>query len=256
MFESHAARLILWKIKNDVSIDPIRIQNNPRIISLLIEILLHDEKSENRAAAAAALGKIGDPSAVEPLIAALGDPDINVRQCAAGALGMLKDPGAIPPLVAALSRYDPFLFDRAAADALSMLGEPQWAMVCDKKYVELMESDDERYTDALKQAFMRKYYAMTAMDALRRSKHPRAAEFLLHIFANGEHEVRAAVLDALAERRDTSTIEPLLEAMKEHRTYKVPVRHMNDYDEWETLEDRDEADLIREVLEKLKRGSD
>jgi HEAT repeat protein len=47
-----------------------------------------------------ALGKI--PRAVEPLIAALKDEDVNVRWPAARALGEIKDPRAVEPLIAAL----------------------------------------------------------------------------------------------------------------------------------------------------------
>ena len=42
-----------------------------------------------RQAAAAALGKIGDPRAVHPLVDALDDREANVRQAAAEALGKL-----------------------------------------------------------------------------------------------------------------------------------------------------------------------
>jgi HEAT repeat protein len=52
--------------------------------------------------AADALAKIGDPSAVEPLIAALKDSDSEVRGSAAHALGKIADPLAAEPLIAAL----------------------------------------------------------------------------------------------------------------------------------------------------------
>jgi len=52
--------------------------------------------------AAEALGKIGDPQAVEPLIAALKEGEKWLRQGAAWALGKIRDPRAIEPLVAAL----------------------------------------------------------------------------------------------------------------------------------------------------------
>ena len=56
-----------------------------------------------RKAAARALGEVGDPRAVEPLIAALGDPDRLVREAATGALGKIGDPRAVEPLVAELA---------------------------------------------------------------------------------------------------------------------------------------------------------
>ena len=72
------------------------------------------------AAAACALGEIKDPRAVEPLIAALKDEDVNVRWPAARALGEIKDPRAVEPLIAALK--DEELHVRwAAAEALVSL---------------------------------------------------------------------------------------------------------------------------------------
>ena len=53
-----------------------------------------------------ALGSLGDPGAVPPLIAAMGDEDSSVRWSAASALGSLGDPGAVPPLITALGDGD------------------------------------------------------------------------------------------------------------------------------------------------------
>ena len=51
---------------------------------------------------AVALGQLGDPRAVEPLVKALGDDDRYVRIAVATALGQLGDPRAVEPLVKAL----------------------------------------------------------------------------------------------------------------------------------------------------------
>ena len=59
-------------------------------------------KDTVRVAAASALGTLGAPEAVAPLIAALGDAAGSVRAAAAGALGALRDPRAIEPLITAL----------------------------------------------------------------------------------------------------------------------------------------------------------
>ena len=52
--------------------------------------------------AAQALGEIGDPRAVEPLINALNDRDWIVRGASAEALGKIGDPRAVEPLIRAL----------------------------------------------------------------------------------------------------------------------------------------------------------
>jgi HEAT repeat protein len=55
-----------------------------------------------RQAAARALGKLGDPRAVEPLVFALEDRNDHLRKDAIDALGKLGDPRAILPLIAAV----------------------------------------------------------------------------------------------------------------------------------------------------------
>ena len=59
---------------------------------------LSDDNEGTRWNAAEALGRLGDPRAVEPLIDTLWDDDARVRTKAAWALGMLGDPRALVPL--------------------------------------------------------------------------------------------------------------------------------------------------------------
>jgi HEAT repeat protein len=59
---------------------------------------LMDDDEINRWKAAEALGRLGDPGAVEPLIDALWDDDPRVRLKAAWALGQIGDSRAVPPL--------------------------------------------------------------------------------------------------------------------------------------------------------------
>ena len=58
----------------------------------LINVLENNNKATARSVAARALGRIGDPRAVDPLIAALQDTDWVVGQCAAQVLGRSKTP--------------------------------------------------------------------------------------------------------------------------------------------------------------------
>ena len=73
-----------------------------------------------------ALGAVGTP-AVPLLIQALGDWDEDVRRAAAEALGAIGDPRAVPPLIKALGDYGEYWYDvrRAAAEALGKLSDPQ-----------------------------------------------------------------------------------------------------------------------------------
>lgn len=60
--------------------------------------MLSDEEEGNRWKAAERLGRLKDPTAVDPLIETLWDDDSRVRLKAAWALGRIGDRRAIPPL--------------------------------------------------------------------------------------------------------------------------------------------------------------
>ena len=71
-----------------------------------------------------ALGEIGDQRAVEPLIKTLKHPNAYTRRKAATALGMIGDPRAIEPLISALGDHRSRDVWYAAMDALVKIGEP------------------------------------------------------------------------------------------------------------------------------------
>jgi HEAT repeat protein len=75
-----------------------------------------------RGDAAEALGKIGDPRAVDSLIATLSDSYDLARRSAAEALGKIGDPRAVDSLIAALSNSDDGV-RRNAAEALGKIGD-------------------------------------------------------------------------------------------------------------------------------------
>ena len=87
---------------------------DPQAVPPLIKAL-GDDWDDVRRAAAEALGRIGAP-AVPPLIQALGDSDRDVRAVSAEALGKLGDPRAVPALIQALGDSDRDV-RRAAAEA-------------------------------------------------------------------------------------------------------------------------------------------
>jgi HEAT repeat protein len=93
----------------------------PRLCELLV-----DENEEVRNFATVMIGEIGDCAAVTPLIAALDDPDVNVRCGAAEALGRIGDQRAIPHLLPMYRRHSWEKF--CAARALDVL-DGTWASV-------------------------------------------------------------------------------------------------------------------------------
>ncbi|MGB9837879.1 HEAT repeat domain-containing protein [Methanothermobacter sp.] len=86
-----------FTVRREAAIALERIADK-RSFDALIEALRYEEWQKDypilggvRAAAARALGSIGDPGAVEPLMNALEDPDIEVRISALRALGSFRD---------------------------------------------------------------------------------------------------------------------------------------------------------------------
>lgn len=69
-----------------------------------------------------ALGRSGNPAALEPLLKALKDDDYFARSFAAVALGNLKDLRAVAPLIQALEDKNERV-QRSAAEALGSLGD-------------------------------------------------------------------------------------------------------------------------------------
>lgn len=91
----------------------------------LIEILTNpDESPQNRREAAAALGDLGDPAAVEPLLLTLGECDKTEGawcQNVIEALGKLGDSRAVEPLIGSL---DHATYKNNILRALNELGDP------------------------------------------------------------------------------------------------------------------------------------
>lgn len=75
----------------------------------LVEVLENPEAGMRQFMAANALGEIGAPECVPPLLDALDDPWFNVRRCAALALGEIGDLRAREPLEE-LAANDPFVY--------------------------------------------------------------------------------------------------------------------------------------------------
>ena len=97
-------------------------QGDDDIPSLIIK--LQQGTSYEKQRAAISLGASKSKSAVEPLIAALNDPDLFVQNFAARALGNIGDLRAVEPLVKALKSGD-ILVQRSAANALGDLKSPE-----------------------------------------------------------------------------------------------------------------------------------
>jgi HEAT repeat protein len=92
-------------------------------VKALAKALANERDYRVRGAAAEALGSIGDPLAVESLVAAVKDPAESVRQDVAAALGEIGDERCIEGLTALLSDKDAVTCG-AAVEALRKIGLP------------------------------------------------------------------------------------------------------------------------------------
>lgn len=92
-----------------------------------LTVLLGESDPRLRRRAAIAIGRVGLPEGVDPLIERLDDPDPDVRTMVAFSLGLLGDRRAADPLLRALTGdTSPWVRGRAA-DALGRLGDAQHA---------------------------------------------------------------------------------------------------------------------------------
>ncbi len=139
-------------------------------VPALIRVLTEDINTYVRTAAAEALGHIGDPQAIFPLMDALRDSSSFVRRAAAIALGQLEAKEAQAALIQALD--DPNLYvRRAAINAIGKLGIPDLGKVL----LPRLDTDDPR---------MRR----TLITALRRLKTQEAIPILVEMLKGYQDE--------------------------------------------------------------------
>ncbi|MBS7281565.1 MAG: HEAT repeat domain-containing protein [Candidatus Freyarchaeota archaeon] len=182
---------------------------------VLTEILL--ERPVIRSAASA-LGKIGDPIAVEPLIRRLYEERTileraeklgkmadcselveplkqeiqDARKGAAQALGMIGDPRAVEPLIQTL-KDEPGL-RKEVVQALGMIGDPRAV----EPLIQTLKDEPG----------LRK----EVVQALGMIGDPRAVEPLIQTLKDENREVREAAAIALARIGDERAVEPLIQA--------------------------------------------
>jgi HEAT repeat protein len=151
-----------------------------------------DSEFEVREAAVDALGEIGDPRAVEPLISILVD---NKWYCcyAIEALGRIGDPRSVDALSAALNHNEVSVRE-AAVDALGEIGDPRAV-----KPLGVMLKGD-------KDSSMR----WRAACALEKINDPSAVDPLITALGDENWNVRRAATSALDQIGDTRAVEPLL----------------------------------------------
>jgi len=192
--------------------------SHPFVVHLLTTILT--EGKDERASAVEALGRIGDPRAVGPLIVALKDEDESVRKAAAEALGHIRDSRAIEPLIAALKDSN---MRKAAVEALVNIGAPAV----------------EPLIAALKERGLR----WSAAEALGKIGDARAVEPLSETLR--DWGLRWAAAEALA-KIGVPAVEPLTAALKDEDHYVrwAAAEALISVCRREELEDKTKAEIL------------
>jgi HEAT repeat protein len=152
-----------------------------------LEPLTRDADWAVRAAAVAALGRLGGADAGRTLLAALRDADYKVRAAAAVAVGGLGDPSSGPVLAARLAEEDEPEAACALAAALGALRERQAVSIL----ADLAQSVSGVFQ---RRAVVVRLAAVRALGAIGT---PEARAALERYRDDGTPDVRAAVLQAL-----------------------------------------------------------
>jgi HEAT repeat protein len=159
---------------------------------------MRDPDSNVREAAAAALAVTGDPRAIDPLIAALKDANTEVRSVVANCLGAVSDSRAIAALTTALHDPDPVVRQSAA----QALGGTRDSKATDSLIAALNDTNVEVRT--------------LVVEELGPSKDPRAVEPLMTALRDPDPVVRHMAAEALGKLKDPRAIELLIAVLNEN----------------------------------------
>jgi cyclophilin family peptidyl-prolyl cis-trans isomerase/HEAT repeat protein len=205
--------------------------------------MLTDSEARIRRRAALAIGRVGLPAGVPPLIDRLTDTDPEVRQMAAFALGLIGETSGRDPLVALLNDPSP-LVKASAAEALGLIGDAGAATAVAQMAAQIVASGalaqipgeefDER-RDSPAAAFREAIYAIVklksydalaaaALDgsgqprvrwwpvayALQRLEDPRALPALLTLVKEPAIETRAFAAKGLGFTRQPTAVAALI----------------------------------------------
>ncbi|MGD0293126.1 MAG: HEAT repeat domain-containing protein [Terracidiphilus sp.] len=170
-----------------------------------------------RQKAAEELGHSKSSRAVEPLIAALGDPDYDVQGSAATALGEIKDPRAVEPLLAILkadtrdNRSTIGPLPEGAAYAGNSIDTRRYEVA--KKAAEALGNLGSPAIDGLMAALKDKLSSGYAAAGLVKVGAP-AVDALAAAMKDPDEDVRWQAANALGEIKDPRAVPALIEALQ------------------------------------------
>ena len=180
---------------------------------------LDAERPELRIAAANALARLDEPSALPAIVDALADPDPRVRLRACYACGTIADPRAIPGLTERLD--DEPRVRRAAANALGAIGTDRAL----EPLLDLLDDPDESLRRIAAGA-LGNANNPTPVEPLARALGDESAvvrnaavysiiELLSNVPTEHSHAVRDRVVSELKAADDGTVVDPLVEILTE-----------------------------------------
>lgn len=227
--DSHVVKPLIAALRDKdlfvrrAAVEALGNQKDPNSLKPLMAIWLSDDDSMVIDGARAAIVNMGGP-AVDDLIAALAVSDFRTQSSAADALARIGDPRAIGPLVAALGDGNPSV-PTYVANALAQFGisavEPLIAALQNQGLSDsalypitqsLAKIGDTRAVDPLVAALKHKSVAARsgAARALGSFHDLHAVEPLIEALKSGESNVKAAAAKSLGQLKDARAVEPLI----------------------------------------------
>ncbi|MBZ0284819.1 MAG: HEAT repeat domain-containing protein [Anaerolineae bacterium] len=144
-----------------------------------------------------ALGQLGDARAIEPLIAALKDPEHDVRRLAVHALGKLGDNRILEPLSQLLNDPNP--------DVRTYIADTLWRFGSDglDSLIEMTKDEDIRVQQA-------------AIDAIGKIRDTRATQAVINVLkSNSSSHVRSVAAHVLGKMEQRDAQKHLTKALKD-----------------------------------------
>jgi HEAT repeat protein len=232
---------------------------DPKAVDPLINAL-KDEDEYVRKNAAGALGKIGDPKAVDPLINALKDDDIGVRWRVVEALGKLGDPKAVDPLTNALKDENKYM-RQGAAEALGKIGDPKAV----DALINALKDEEwfmrHRAAEALgkigwkpKDNEEKAWYLVANRDyeSLKLGKH--SVDPLINALKDEDENVRKWAVGALGKIGDPKAVDPLINALNDdvNSVRKWAAEALREIGDVRAVEPLIQAISSRELVENVR----
>jgi HD-like signal output (HDOD) protein len=227
----------------------------------LIKILLHYKSYDLRREAASALGIIGDPIAIEPLIATLNLYGIRLKIVVLEALGELKAVSALPHIVKFLQSEDVEL-QVAALNALGNIAsastlEPLKTFLNSPSQILKISAikaigniEDESALNTLVKQFWNENEdcRIVIIEALKNLRLPATPKYLMEFYKSGSIPVREAAAKILTHRGwkpDSQADDAWVTKREDKIAFNIPVKIQ------ELIDGKGDLPAIPEIVLKL-----